>query len=153
MAATFRNVYVTRDSKTVSKSVELSSKDMVITFDGDELASGKKGIYTIFAEVANLDRPGENVQLYLNKNSELVAYEKASNFRVAYHNEMNTSDNLMSQSYVFNGGKVNFAGASNFAKTIEAAASSTDVEIANGTLTVAEPIKLEGLTITGTIVS
>jgi len=33
MAATFKNVYVTRDSKTVSKSVELNSKDMVITFD------------------------------------------------------------------------------------------------------------------------
>ncbi|MBR6908293.1 hypothetical protein IKN40_07635 [bacterium] len=150
MAAVFKNVIVTRDSKTVSKNVELSSKDMVITFDNDELASGKKGIYTIFAEVANLDRPGEDVQLYLNKTSELVAYEKSSNFRVAYHSDMDTSSNLMSQKYIFNGGKINFAGASNFAKTIEAAASSTDVEIARGTLTVAEPIKLEGLVITGT---
>jgi hypothetical protein len=149
MAATFKNVYVTRDGKTVSKKVELSSREMVVTFDGDELANGKKGIYTIFAEVANLDRPGEYVQLYLNKTSELVANEKSSNFRVAYHTDMDTSENLKSQKYTFNGGKINFAGASNYPKTVEAAASSTDVEIAKGTLTVAEPIKLEGLVITG----
>jgi hypothetical protein len=36
------------------------------------------------------------------------------------------------------------------AKTVEAAASSTDVEIANGTLTVSEPVKLEGLVIGAT---
>jgi hypothetical protein len=123
---------------------------MIITFDGDELANGKKGIYTIFAEVANLDRPGEYVQLYLNKTSELVANEKSSNFRVAYHTDMDDADNLKSQKYTFNGGKINFASASNYPKTVEAAASSTDVEIAKGTLTVAEPIKLEGLVITGT---
>jgi len=66
---------------------------------------------------------------------------------------MDTTANLMSQKYIFNGGKINFAGASNYPKTIEAAASSTDVEIAKGTLTVAEPIKLEGLVVTGTLVA
>ena len=80
--------------------------------------------------------------------------EKSTNFRVAYHTDMNTSANLEClKSISFNGGKINFANASNFAKTIEAAASSTDVEIAKGTLTVAEPIKLKVLIITGTLLA
>jgi hypothetical protein len=58
-----------------------------------------------------------------------------------------TPANLVLAKYTFNGGKTTFANAKDYAKTVEAAASSTDVEIANGTLTVAESIKLEGLTI------
>ena len=151
LASTFKNVYVTRDSKTVSKRVELDGKTMIIYFDNDELASGKKGIYTIFAEVASLDDPGKSVQLYLNKDSELVANEISSNFRVSYHSDMKTESNLMLGKYIFNGGKVTFTTSSSFPKTVEAAPSSTDVEIANGTLTVAEPIKLEWLSIVGTL--
>ena len=84
MAAALKNVYVTKDSKTVSKKIELSSRDMTIYFDDDQIDSGKKGIYTIFAEVNNIERPGDSVQLYLNKTSELVANDNTSNFRVAY---------------------------------------------------------------------
>ena len=47
--------------------------------------------------------------------------------------------------YKFNGGKVTFTSESGFAKTIEAAAGSTDVEIAKGKLTVAEPVKFGGV--------
>jgi hypothetical protein len=39
MAAVLKNVYVTRDGKTVSKRVELGTKDMTIYFDDDVLAS------------------------------------------------------------------------------------------------------------------
>jgi hypothetical protein len=128
---------------------------MVIYFD-DQLASGKKGIYTIFAEVASLDRVGDNIQLQLRKNTELVAQEKSTNFRVAYENEATASTATVPgswtlQNYSFIGGKITFTNSSNFPKTIEAAASSTDVEIAKGTLTVAEPIKLSDLEIEATV--
>jgi hypothetical protein len=126
---------------------------MVIYFD-DELASGKKGIYTIFAEVASLDRVGDSIQLQLRKNTELVAQEKTTNFRVAYEDETSyaglTNGSWTLQKYVFNGGKITFTNASNFPKTIEAAPSSTDVEISKGTLTVAESIKLSDLVIEAT---
>ena len=135
---TFKNVYVTRDSKTVSKRVDLDGKTMTIYFDNDELASGKKGIYTIFAEVAQLNEVGKSVQLYLNKNTELVANEINSNFRVAY----TTNANNMLKEYIFQGGKVTFTNDSSMSKTVNAAGSSTDVVIAKGTLTISEPVRL-----------
>jgi hypothetical protein len=45
--------------------------------------------------------------------------------------------------YKFDGGKFTFTSDSKFAKSVEAAAGSTDVELAKGTFTVSEPIKLE----------
>ena len=78
----FSNVYVVRDSKTVSKKVELDGKNMTIYFDDEEIVSGKTNQYTIFAEVGQLSETGKTVQLKLNKESELVANEKTSNFRV-----------------------------------------------------------------------
>jgi len=149
LAAILKNVYVTRDSKTVSKNVELNNREMVITFD-DQIDSGKRGIYTIFAEIAQLENVPEKIKLTLNKTTELVANEKNSNFRVGYAAEMSTNS-LSLNTYTFNGGKLTFSNDSSFAKTIEAAAGSTDVAIAKGTLTVAEPVKFkEGLTITAT---
>ena len=150
LSSTFKKVYVTRDGKTVSKSVELNSKDMTIYFDDDVLASGKKGIYTIFAEVASLDSTTDSVKLYLNKSSELVANEVSTNFRVTNQAE-ETAGSWTLKEYKFQGGKINFTNDSKMAKTVEAAPSATDVEIAKGTLTIAEPIKLEGLKVKGTL--
>ena len=138
LADTFKNVYVTRDGKTVSKKVELDGKTMTIQFDDDKLASGKKGVYTIFAEVNQLNEVGRSVQLYLNKYTELVAYEVTSNFRVAYA----TNTDLYLKEYKFQGGKVTFANNSSMSKTVNAAAGSTDVVLAKGTLTISEPVRL-----------
>jgi len=141
LAATLKNVYVTRDGKTVSKNVELSTREMTIYFDDNQLDSGKKAIYTIFAETASLDRVGDNVKLQLRKSSEFVANEKSTNFRVKINDEVGTRWTL--KNYVFNGWKINLTTASNYAKTVDAAPSSSDVEIAKGTLTVAEAVRFE----------
>jgi hypothetical protein len=55
---------------------------MTIYFDDEEIVSGKSNVYTIFTEVAQLNETGKTIQLMLNKESELVANEKTSNFRV-----------------------------------------------------------------------
>ena len=138
LADTFKNVYVTRDGKTVSKKVELDGKTMTIQFDDDKLASGKKGVYTIFAEVNQLNEVGRSVHLYLNKYTELVANEVTSNFRVAYA----TNTDLYLKKYKFQGGKVTFTNNSSMSKTVNAAAGSTDVVLAKGTLTLSEPVRL-----------
>ena len=143
LADTFKNVYVTRDGKTVSKKVELDWRVMTIQFDEDKLASGKKGIYTIFAEVNQLNDVNKTVQLYLNKYSELVADEITSNFRVAYAD----NDDLKLKSYLFKWGKVTFTNDSSLSKTVNGAASATDVVIGKWTLTLAEPIRLGKITI------
>jgi hypothetical protein len=141
-----KNVYVTRDGKTVSKKVELDGKTMTIYFDNDELASGRRGIYTIFAEVAQLNEVGRYIELFLNKETELVANEINSNFRVAYTANAN---NTLKQ-YYFNGGKVTFTNDSGMSKTVNAAGSSNDVVIARGTLTLSEPVRLNKIVFTGT---
>ena len=146
---TFKNVYVTRDSKTVSKSVTLDSKEMTIVFDDDVIESGKKGIYTIFAEVAQLNEVNQGVQLQLKKSTELVANEKGTNFRVAYVADYK---NVNLRSYLFKGGKVTFTNDSSLTKTVESAAGSSDVVIAKGKLTISEPVKLEDFRIVSTTV-
>ena len=148
LADTFKNVYVTRDSKTVSKNVTLDSKDITIVFDDDVIESGRKGIYTIYAEVAQLTEVNEAVQLKLNKTTDLVAQEKWTNFRTAYTTA--TVNGLKLWLYTFKGGKVTFTNDSSLTKTIEAAADSSDVVIAKGTLTVSEPVKLEDFKIVTT---
>jgi hypothetical protein len=55
---------------------------MTIYFDDEEIVSGKSNQYTIFAEIAQLNETNKSVQLQLNKESELVANEKTTNFRV-----------------------------------------------------------------------
>lgn len=130
---------VLRDNKVVSKKVELGNREMVVYFD-DTLASGKKGVYTIMAEIAQLDRVDDKVQFELRKSTELVGYEKNSNFRVAYSEPQGA---LLGTEYVIKGGKLVFITKTGFPKVVEAAASSTDVEIANGTFNVSEPVKLE----------
>jgi hypothetical protein len=119
---------------------------MTIYFDNNELASGRRGIYTIFAEVAQLNEVGRYVQLFLNKDTELVANEINSNFRVAYTANAN---NTLKQ-YYFNGGKVTFTNDSSMSKTVNAAGSSNDVVIAKGTLTLSEPVRLNKIVFTGT---
>jgi hypothetical protein len=57
---------------------------MTITFDDDVIESGKKGIYYIMAEVAQLNEVNKSVQLQLRKSSELVANERTTNFRTSY---------------------------------------------------------------------
>lgn len=145
LALVLKNVKVTRDGKVVSKKVDLDSREMVVYLE-DTLASGKKGVYSIIAEIAQLDRVGDQIQLELRKDTELVAYEKNSSFRVSYDDKIAPADKVL-RLYEINGGKVTFTSKSGFPKVVEAGASSTDVEIANGTLTVVEPIKLEGLTV------
>jgi hypothetical protein len=139
LALVLKNVRVLRDNKVVSKKVELGNREMVVYFD-DTLASGKKGVYTIMAEIAQLDRVDDKVQFELRKSTELVGYEKNSKFRVAYSDPQGS---LLGTQYVIKGGKLVFITKTGFPKVVEAAASSTDVEIANGTFNVSEPVKLE----------
>ena len=118
LALVLKNVRVLRDNKVVSKKVELGNREMVVYFD-DTLASGKKGVYTIMAEIAQLDRVDDKVQFELRKSTELVGYEKNSNFRVAYSDPQGS---LLGTQYVIKGGKLVFITKTGFPKVVEAAA-------------------------------
>jgi hypothetical protein len=83
LATTLKNVKVYRDNKVVSKNVEVSSKDMTIYFDDEVLANGKRGTYSIMAEISQLENIGDQIQLYINKDTELVGNEQSTNFRAS----------------------------------------------------------------------
>ena len=142
-----KNVKVTRDNKVVSKSVSMDGRTMTITLD-DTIDAGKSVVYTLFAEVASLERIGDTVQLELRKDRDFVAYEAATKFRTFLKNPAQNNSWLMKE-YKVLGGRVNLSNKAGFAKTVEAGSGSTDVVIADGTLNVSEPVKLPKIVLNG----
>jgi hypothetical protein len=74
----------------------------------------------------------------------VVAYEESTNMRVTINA---TPIPHPLATYTVRGGKMVFATASDSPKTVDAGVSYSDVVLAEGTLTVAEPIKLDTLTL------
>ena len=151
---TFKNVKVYRDSKVVSNNVEVNGKDVTISLDKDTIKANRKAVYTIRAEVATLERAWDTVQLYFKDAKDIIADEYDTNFRAnivfddeyAGESAKGFADWELSL-YQFNGGKVTFENDSNFAKTVNAGISSTDVVIAKGKLVVTEPVELPAIEI------
>ena len=143
-ADTFKNVKVYRDSKVVSNNVEVNGKDVTISLDKDVIKANRKAMYTIRAEVASLDKSGDDIQLTIKDSKDIVADEEDTSFRTTIEFEATP---LRMNQYTFKGGKVTFEGASNFAKYIDAGVWASDVTIAKGTLTVTEPIELPNIVI------
>jgi hypothetical protein len=106
-------------------------------------------MYTVEANVTYVDRSeGDTYQLSLNKTADLVAYEASTNMRVVL---TGTAVPYKLYQYTVKGGKLVFATASSSPKTVDAGVSYSDVVLAEGTLTIAEPIKLDTLVLTATV--
>ena len=148
---TFKNIVVYRDSKIVSKNVEINGKDITISLDKDTIKANRKAIYTIRAEVATLEDVGKTVQLTLQNTRDIIADEEDTSFRatISYIDPatQNPATSLTLNSYKFKGWKVTFESTSSFAKTVNAGIGSTDVVIAKGKLNVTEPVELPDLVI------
>jgi hypothetical protein len=149
-----RNVKVYRDSKVVSSEVTVDSKNLTIVLN-DTIESGRKAIYTIEAEITYVDAASEDYQLSLSKVEDLVAVEKTTNFRTT--NTVlsgTTADNYKTLAqYIVKGGKMLFTNQTGFPTTVDAGQGYTDVVLAEGTLTVTEPIVLDTLTLPATTIS
>ncbi|MCR5412250.1 MAG: hypothetical protein K6E76_04670 [Patescibacteria group bacterium] len=138
---TFKNVKVYRDSKDVSSDIEINGKDITVSLGKDEITANKKAIYTIRAEVANLSEIDKNVQLQIRSIKDIIADESETEFRTTIEFDP-TGDSLTLNSYKFKGGKITLEGDSSFAKSVNASTGASDVVVAKGTLTIAEPIEL-----------
>lgn len=143
-----KNIKVYRDSEVVSKSASVDSKNLTLVLN-NVIESGKKAIYTIEAEVTYVEsQNGDEYQFVLNKDADLVAVESNTNFRT-----INTIDSVSKgqlAKYTMKGGKMVFSTSTGFPTSVDAGASYSDVVIAEGTLTIAEPIMLDGLVLPGT---
>jgi len=146
---TFKNTVVYRDSKIVSKNVEVNGKDITISLDEDTIKANRKAVYTVRAEVASLEDVGKTVQLALQNTRDIIADEQDTNFRttIAYTGNGATTTSLTLNAYKFKGGKVTFESASNFAKTVNAYNGSSDITVAKWKLVVTEPVELPDITL------
>lgn len=140
-----KNVKVMRDNKVVSKSVSMDGRNITITLE-DTINAGKAVVYTVMGEVASLERVGDTVQLELRKDRDLVAYEASTKFRTTMNKAIQNNSWIM-KNYRIDGGRVTLTNTAAFPKTVDAGSGSSDVVIADGTLTVAEPIKLPKMTL------
>ena len=140
-----KNVKVMRDNKVVSKSVSMDGRNITITLE-DTINAGKAVVYTVMGEVASLERVGDTVQLELRKDRDLVAYEASTKFRTTMNKAIQANSWIM-KNYKIDGGRVTLTNTAAFPKTVDAGSGSSDVVIADGTLTVAEPIKLPKMTL------
>ncbi|MDO4713250.1 MAG: hypothetical protein Q4B28_00915 [bacterium] len=145
----FKNVKVYRDSKVVSNGVEVNGRDVTITLDKDVLKANKRALYTIRAEVANLERVGETVQLTLKNAKDLIADEDDTGFRtnVTFDNNWLVTSKGTFAKYTFDGGRVMLETKSGFPRTIDAGVGANDVTIAEGKITVRENVELPNLVI------
>ena len=146
---TFKNVKVYRDSKIVSKNVEVNGKDVTVSLDEDTIKANRKAVYTVRAEVSSLEDVGKTVQLALQNTRDIIADEQDTNFRttIAYTGNGATTTSLTLNAYKFKGGKVTFESASNFAKTVNAYNGSSDITVAKWKLVVTEPVELPDITL------
>jgi hypothetical protein len=142
-----KNIKVYRDSKVVSSDVTVDSKNMTIVLN-DVIEHGRKAIYSIEAEVTYVDQATDTYIFALNKQEDLVAVENSSNFRTTTKDGTTTDRTLAT--YSVKGGKILLTSKSGFATNVDAGKGYTDVVIAEGTLTVTEPIALNKLTLTVT---
>ena len=140
------NFTLVRDGKNVAKSATFDGKKVTVTLS-DSIEASKTAKYALYAEVKALDNGNETFYLDVDTN-DIVAYEDWTNFRTA-----NTPVTAAAPScttpincIVVAGWKIVLTNDSSFATTVNANAGYSDVQIANWTLTVAEPVHFEKLT-------
>ena len=137
----FKNVKVYRDSKVVSNKVEVNGRDITISLDKDVLKANKRALYTIRAEVANLDRVGETVQLKLANAKDIIADEDDTGFRTNVKFASTWPSGELAK-YTFSGGRVMLQ-----TRTIDAGIGANDVAIAEGQISVRENVSLPKIVI------
>jgi hypothetical protein len=140
-----KNIQVLRDGVNVAKKVEIDGRNLTITLN-DQLNAGKRGVYTVVAEIGNMTDVPSHIQLQLQNLTDVVADEVVTNFRTTNITQSNAKG-LFFNYYLFNGGRVTFANDATFPTIVEAASGAIDVVIASGTLTLSEPVSLPSLSL------
>lgn len=136
-------VEVTVDGKAVSNlTYSVDRNDNLVVAFADTTVEMKKNVtFVVSASFKTLDRYGEVVSLVLRDESAINAVEAKTQTRV-------TVDNLptVGKTYTFNGSEVKLTNTK-LASTIDAAAGSEDVVIAEGTVSVADVVDMKEFTL------
>ena len=143
------NFTLVRDGKNVAKSATFDGKKVTITLN-DSIEASKTAKYSLYAEVQALDNGDEDFSFSFDK-EDIVAYEEWNNFRTTNTDAAPIAPSCTTpivNCMTVAGWKIVLSNDSSFATTVNANAGYSDVQIANGTLTVAEPVHFEKLEFT-----
>lgn len=137
------DVVVLRDNVAM-KNVTFSVKndELRINFTKDTIEARKNALYTVKIKLAGLDRFTDKVKFELRSEGDFSAVEAKTNARVSFTHGFP----LPFEEYTFNGDKITLTNGK-LAGTVYGAAGSTDVVVAEGTVKLNEPIKLNSFTI------
>ena len=116
--------------------------ELVISFDEMTIDMNKSALFVISASLKDFDDYGDAVAYYLEDNSDINAVEKKTWARlevIGSHKKANAV------SHAFNGGKIKLSNTK--LGNIDASQGAEDVVVAEGTVTVTEPINKIGFTL------
>jgi hypothetical protein len=109
--------------------------ELVISFDELTIEMNKSKLFVISASFEDFDDYGEGVAYYLARESDINAVEKKTGARLTVTGNYQVDDAIY---HGFNGGKIKLSNTK--LGNIDAAQGSEDVVVAEGTITVTEPI-------------
>ena len=116
--------------------------ELVISFDEMTIDMNKSALFVISASLKDFDDYGDAVAYYLEDNSDINAVEKKTWARlevIGSHKKANAV------SHAFNGGKIKLSNTK--LGNIDASQGAEDVVVAEGNVTVTEPISKIGFTL------
>ena len=128
-----RGVEVTVDWKAVKwLKASVDDDELTISFSEVEIASKANATFAVNVELADFDDYGSAIHFNIAETTDFNAIESKTDARVS----VNTVSNMWT--YTFNGGETKFSNVK--LGNIDAAQWADDVLVAEGTVTVAEPL-------------
>ena len=118
---------------------------LVISFNDYELAAKESVTFSVNVSFEDFDEYGAEVKLWLAKSTDFNAVEKKTGARISFEEMPAVADWA---AHKFNGSKIKLENTK--LGNVESAAGSTDIVVAEGKITVAEPIKIASYVVTGT---
>ena len=139
---------VKADGKDVEGLKYSVNKDdqLVISFDELSIDMNKSILFVISASFADFDDYGKTVAYYLASDSDINAVEKKTGARLTV--DRTAANKAHAIRHTFNGGKIKLANTK--LGKLTASQGSEDVVIAEGTITVSEPISKLSFDLTAT---
>ena len=116
--------------------------ELVISFDEMTIDMNKSALFVISASLKDFDDYGDAVAYYLEDNSDINAVEKKTWARLEVIGSYKKANAV---SHAFNGGKIKLSNTK--LGNIDASQGAEDVVVAEGSVTVTEPISKIGFTL------
>ena len=138
MAKFLDKIVVTADGEKLSAKANVNKDDeLVISFDEIELDMNKSITFVVTASFTeDFDEYGEAVAYYVAESADFNATEKKNWTRVTV--DLSKAGSSSARRHAFNGGKIKLSNTK--LGNVDAAQASEDVVVAEGNVTVTEPI-------------